>query len=46
LITHPVLNLNVTEQRDEYKNNTTWSNKQKAEFKTNEMRKFIAILFL
>ena len=34
------------EQCDEYKNNTTWSNKQKAEFKTNEMRKFIAILFL
>ena len=34
------------EQCEEYKNNTTWSNDQKAEFKANEMRKFIAILFL
>lgn len=34
------------EQCDEYKNNTTRSNEQKAEFKTNEMRKFIAMLFL
>ena len=34
------------EQCEDCKNNTTRSNDQKAEFKANEMRKFIAILFL
>ena len=35
------------EQREEYKNNDAiWNDEQKAEFKRNELRKFVAILFL
>ena len=35
-----------SEQCEDYKKNTAWSDAQKKEFKTNEMKKFIAVLFL